>query len=240
MFLDYFDFYLNDYLRIYNFYERRIRTKLVEKDYTFEEFKKMIDDELSADALRLVKEHKNRNFSFPNEIVPSFYYEFKSEEYFESSVPLSTYTNVYSTSIERTLVPDFGLIGYIPIDKSNISGGSPFFGCNVSLAPVNKNVPVSLSQLRFAQRTSIHIGASLNPLELKGKRDDFFDNFSLMVGGGYKAFTQSTRVLGGVVVFNKINPISAEKSIAVHPFVGLSIDIEIRKWLEKSISVFKK
>ena len=122
--------------------------------------------------------------------------------------------------------------------NSTLTGGSPFVGVNISLTPVNKNTPYHLSDLSFSQRVSLHTGVILESLKEENIREDFFNGMSLMVGLGYKFGTQSTRINVGGILYNDINQITGGKSIAIQPYVALSIDIEIRKWLSEFIPSF--
>ena len=89
-----------------------------------------------------------------------------------------------------------------------------------------------MSKLSLAQRLSIHTGITLNSIEKENLREDFFSNYSLFFGGGYKLFTQSTRLNLGGILFNKLDPISGSSSLGIQPYAGISIDIEIGKWLQ--------
>ena len=154
---------------------------------------------------------------------------------------LSTYPNSFQTAFKRTLVPDFGYVAFInPGSNSASRGGSPFVGVSISLTAVNKNTPLALTKHSFSQRFAFHTGVILESIKEENVRDDFFQGMSLMIGGSYKVITQSTRIISGVIIYNKIDAVSASKSIAIQPYIGLSIDIEIRKWLAEIIPSFGK
>lgn len=172
-----------------------------------------------------------------NEPVPNFLSYLEDAISYTNTTIQSTFAKNYETSYKRALVPDFGYIAYIPTGKE-ITGGAPYVGVHISLSPVNKDVPLKLSQLTFSQRFSLHTGVTLNSLKKEGYRDDFFDNYSLMLGGGYKILTQSTRLNFGGVLFKKLDAVSGKSSVAIQPYIGLSIDIEIKKWLEGIIPSF--
>ncbi|MFD2588979.1 hypothetical protein ACFSQJ_18790 [Croceitalea marina] len=94
---------------------------------------------------------------------------------------------------------------------------------------------MALSDLSCKQRLAFHTGITITSLEESNKREDFFNRVSWMIGGSYKAFTQATRLNTGVILYNKIDAISGDKSLGFAPYFGLSIDLEIGKWIQKSI-----
>ena len=221
-----------DYLRLYEFYEKRLKGALASNYfYDPKEFIEYVKEQV---------EKEKKEYSEKNLILPNFLNENILDYWitYSESNSVSTYTQSFETSYKRTLVPDFGFIFYLPTNDG-LSGGSPYLGVNISLAPVNKNVPLRLSDLSVLQRTSIHTGVTLNSLKEENKREDLFDNFSLLIGVSYKLFTQSTRLSLGGVVFQKVDPVSADNSFAIAPYIGLSIDIEIKKWLEGIIPQIK-
>ncbi|CAM4367718.1 hypothetical protein [Gillisia limnaea] len=204
---------------------------------THNDFENTVINSLEKEKEEYINNEKKNNR--PDESISNYIGQIARAVVYSKSNPVTTYPEKYETGYKRTLVPDFGYITYIPYEGS-IKGGSPYVGVYISLSPVNKNIPLKLSQLSFSQRFSIHTGVTLNSLEKTGFRDDFFSNYSLMLGGGYKILTHSTRLNFGGVLFKKTDAISGNSSVAIQPYVGLSIDIEIRKWLEGIIPTFTK
>lgn len=151
----------------------------------------------------------------------------------------STFPSSFSDAYKNAIVPDFGFVVFDNFSDT-FQGGSPFVGFNVSLSPSNKNIPLQLSNLSIKQRLAIHTGFLLNSLKEDKKREDLFDNTSLIVGLSYKVFNHAYRVTCGTVVYKQINPIDSTKSFAFAPYIGLSIDIEIKKWIEGIIPDLKK
>ncbi|WP_108867516.1 hypothetical protein [Aquimarina aquimarini] len=214
-----------DYIKIYNFYENYLISVMQNRKLNGSEIINLIEDAIK----------QKRSTYRDNQFVPNFLSTAEYSIYYEKSIA-SSYTSSYSTSYRRTLVPDFGYVGYVNVSSStSLKGGSPFVGVNISLSPVNKNIPYNLSDLTMAQRFSIHTGVVLESVKETNVRDDFFSDFSLMLGGSYKMITQSTRINFGGILYNKIDPISGSKELAIQPYIGLSIDIEIRKWLSEFI-----
>lgn len=232
--------FIPDYIGLYQFYEKRLKADMENTDLKNHpvQFMEYIKKEARLELQELKVRYDGYNYIEPNYLQEKvldtiiMYVEQKQ---------LGTYSNNYETSYKRTLVPDFGYIIYL---NGNLKGGSPYVGVHISLVPVNKDVSMQLSQLSLWQRLSIHTGVNLNPVKKENYRDDFFKNYSLLLGGGLKIFTQSTRLNFGGMLFNKIDAISGKNSIAIQPYIGISIDIEIRKWLESSIpsltSIFKE
>lgn len=227
-----------DYLNIYNFYTRRLKSDMENNSF-------IIHNDFEALVLKALKEEKEIYISsikannLPDETLSNYIGQIEKALVYSTSNYITTHSEKYETGYKRTLVPDFGYITHIPYEGS-VKGGSPYVGVHISLSPVNKNVPLKLSQLSFAQRFSIHTGVTLNSLKKDGFRDDFFSNYSLMLGGGYKVLTQSTRLNFGGLFFKKLDAVSGNSSIAIQPYIGISIDIEIRKWLEGIIPTFTK
>lgn len=151
---------------------------------------------------------------------------------------LSTFATSFQTAFQRTIVPDFGYVIYIN-DENSFTGGSPFVGVNISLAPVNKDIPMQISTLTIWQRLSIHTGIVINSLSESKKRENLFKENSAMLGFGYKIFNHNFRINIGGVFYKSLDPITASKSFAVQPYVGLSIDFEIRKWLSQLVPALK-
>jgi hypothetical protein len=226
IFLDFFK--INDYKSIYSFYEVNLMNKILNENLSGEEFNNLIVDELK-------KEIKNLKDGDP---TPN-YFEYAKFIATKENFTLTTYTDTFETAYKRVLVPDFGYVAFVGDgNNTSLNGGSPFVGINISLSPVNKNTPLRLSNLSFAQRFSIHTGVILESVKKENIRDDFFSGLSLMVGGSYKFLTQSTRINAGGILYNKIDAVTGSKSIAIQPYIGLSIDIEIRKWLSEVIPSF--
>jgi len=128
----------------------------------------------------------------------------------------------------------FGLVAYKLGSFKNIKG-TPFLGVNIAFSPSNKDAPLSLSKLTLWQRMSIHTGITLNSLEETNTREDFFNKISWMLGGSYKVGSHALRINTGGLIYNKIDAVNGNKSFAVAPYLGFSIDLEIGKWIESLI-----
>jgi hypothetical protein len=210
-----------DYINIYNFYEKYLLGLLNNKSIKKGELKEVIETAIKTEV---------NTYDSP-ELLPNYLGNFKVAV-LENTTPISTHTSSFETAYKLTLVPDFGYVAYVNNNDNTPKGGSLFLGVNVSLSPTNKNVPLKISKLSLMQRLSIHTGLTIGSIYKENVRDNFFENYSLLLGGSYKVLTQGTRINFGGLFYNKIDAINGSKSIAIQPYIGLSIDIEIKKWLQ--------
>lgn len=230
-------FRMPDYLRIFDFYERRL--KVVMDNQNFHDPKKFllfVNEEITKEYNAFVRSasYDPEAYTVPGYLDEEHLRELKT---YTEDKPLSTFPQNYATQYKRLLVPDFGYVSFL--GKNNeLRGGAPYIGVHLSLFPVNKEVPYKLAKLPFHRRLSFHTGIVLQSLDKEGEREDFFDGRSLLLGGGIKFLSQSTRINFGGVLFKQIDTDSGEKSTMIRPYIGLSIDIEIRKWLEESLPSF--
>ncbi|MDO5980600.1 hypothetical protein [Flavivirga spongiicola] len=210
-----------DYINIYEFYENYLIGPLN-------------DDAIRAGNLKNVIAQSidnEKKFYTGSELIPNYLMNFE-EIVMHGTFALSTYSDSFETSFKTSLVPDFGYVTYITEQENAPKGGNLFLGVNISLSPSNKNVPLQISKLSLMQRLSIHTGVTVGSIQKDNVRDNFFGNYSLLLGGSYKVLTQGTRINFGGLFYHKIDAINGSKSIAVQPFIGLSIDLEIKKWLQ--------
>lgn len=233
-------FLIPDYLRIYDFYFNNLKEKIL--DYNdVENVKSVLQNAIRAKkSFYGMYPEANPAPNFigpPMAVLTGAFMDLSGKQIAYDS--FNTFEFDFKTNFKRSLVPDFGYVWNLPTIENGLNGGQLFVGVNISLSPVNKNVPLTLSNLTPGQRLSIHTGITLNSLAKENFREDFFGSNSLLLGIGYKALTQSTRLNGGVLLFQQLDPINGSKSLGVHPYIGLSIDIEIKKWLESTIPNLK-
>ncbi len=221
-----------DYINIYNFYLNNLKEKFDDEpgkyysDYT--SLIKLVNEKIQEENDKYLEDGV-----YKETVRPNYLKEIKlilSNEILD----LSTYTESFQTSYQRYLTADFGFITYGQPDSENFRG-TPFVGVNIALSPMNKNVPLDLSDKNPLKRMAFHVGVTLESVAEDSRRDDFFNNKSLMAGFSYKVFTQATRLNFGGVFYKDIDAVSGDKSLAVYPYVGLSIDLEIRKWLHELV-----
>ena len=215
-----------DYVNIYNFYEKYLLGKFKDDSIKNGELKNVINEAIETEK----KLYTN------DELIPNYLKSFK-DIVITKTEPISTYPTSFETSFKLSLVPDLGYVVYLNNSENTPQGGNLFFGINITLSPSNKNVPLQISKFNLMQRLSIQTGLTLGSIEEKNVRDDLFGNYSLLLGGSYKVLTQGTRINVGGLFYNKIDAINGSKSIAIQPYVGVSIDLEIAKWIQ---SIFPK
>lgn len=229
IFSSYFSKYnYTDYINIYDFYDLFLRKEML----TNAKLKKQEFIDLVKTSINISKKWYEKEDFVPNFISTV------NNTITEEHNPISSNSNSFTTSFKNILVPDFGYVFFVNTSSSSFNGGSPFVGVNISISPVNKDVPFHLSDLSLAQKLSIHTGVILESISEPNKRDDFFNGMSLMLGVGYKACSQSIRINIGGIFYKELNQITGQKSLAIQPYIGLSIDIEIRKWLSSLIPSF--
>lgn len=210
-----------DYINIYKFYENYLLGPLNDDHIKAGELKNVITESIE----------KEKESYGGSELIPNYLVNFK-EIVISKTFPISTYSESFETSYKSSLVPDFGYVTYISEQENAPKGGNLFLGVNISLSPSNKNVPLQISKLSLMQRLSVHTGVTIGSIQKDHVRDDFFGNYSLLLGGSYKVLTQGTRINFGGLFYNKIDALNGSKSITVQPYIGLSIDLEIKKWLQ--------
>lgn len=212
-----------DYVNVYNFYEKYLKNYLDSKNFSPIEYCKHVENSLKEEK----KYYKSKD------IVPNFI-SIVDRELNEDNIQYSTFPENFDSSYKNALVPDFGFVLFSNTSNT-LKGGSPFLGVNISLKPSNKNIPLQISNLDILQRLSIHTGILLNSINENKVREDLFKKNSLLLGAGYKVFNHAYRINCGGIIYKQIDPINGSKKFAVAPYVGISIDIEIKKWLTNTI-----
>lgn len=223
-------FYCMDYEGVYNFYNKYFSVYL--SDNTFN----------SKDYLQYFKKaaiKEQHIYADLNDATPNYLLFTRLEATQLKTVSFSTFPSSFTKAYTNAIVPDFGFIIYDGF-RNNFSGGSLFIGANISLKPSNKDVPLQLSRLDFLQRIAIHTGVLTSPIDKGvGQREDLFQNTSLMLGASCKIFNHAYRINLGGIFYKQVDPITSVKTIAVAPYLGISIDIEIRKWLSGIFDDYK-
>ncbi len=131
------------------------------------------------------------------------------------------------------ITPDFGWIWYGL--QEDFNGFSPYLGFHINFRYINKNIPFSrLPNKTFADLHywSFMTAWSLTSISEEGKRENFFANSTLLTGIGFR-FCNALRATAGVNWFYKLdpNPTIETKSIAVTPYIGLSVDLDVKQFL---------
>ncbi|GAB3883409.1 hypothetical protein GCM10028825_07620 [Spirosoma agri] len=137
----------------------------------------------------------------------------------------------FITRNKLTIVPDFGLIvvarGGSSFAATNIL---PYLGFNINFRQINKDIPFStIRNKTVAHRLSFMAGITLSSLAIQGEREDLFSGKSLMTGLGIR-FNNVVKLALGGVWFKALStkPLSVEKKLMFSPYVGLSLDLELK------------
>jgi hypothetical protein len=210
-----------DYVNIFKFYEKYLLGKFNDKSIGQGKLLEVINEAIDTD----------KNSYKDGDLIPGYLTNFKVVVQ-QKTLTASTFSSSFESSYKLSLVPDFGYVAYLSDSESTPSGGNLFVGVNISLSPSNKDVPMQISKLSAFQRMAIHTGVTIGSIKKENVRDNFFGNYSLLLGASYKVFTQGTRVNIGGMFYNKLDAIDGSKSIAIQPYIGISIDLEIKKWLQ--------
>ena len=210
-----------DYVNIFKFYEKYLLGKFNDNSIGQGKLLEEINKAIYTDK----KSYKD------GDLLPSYLDNFKVVVQ-QKTLTIPTFSSSFESSYKLSLVPDFGYVVYLSESESTPNGGNLFIGVNISLSPSNKNVPMQISKLSVFQRLAIHTGVTIGSVKQENVRDNFFGNYSLLLGASYKVLTQGTRVNIGGMFYNKLDAINGSKTIAIQPYIGISIDLEIKKWLQ--------
>lgn len=152
-------------------------------------------------------------------------------------------SNIFSFETRSALriIPDFGLVYYGFQD--GFQGITPYLGFQVNLRSMDKNIPFQIyPNKKLLHRLTLGLGYTLISLSETGKRDDFFDGKgALMIGAGIK-FNHAMKVTAGTMWFQKEdpNPIISKKTQAFTPYLGLSIDLDVKKFFNDFATLIPK
>ncbi len=162
--------------------------------------------------------------------------------------------NNFVSRVEEIVVPDVGVVGFGSLNNlSSFKEVRPYYGVNINLRPVNKNIRLRNLRKKDGQiltrsvRTpwhyfSVMLGLTIGgSIQEEGERDDLFGNNSLLVGIGFR-INHTIRISAGSVIFraNNPNPLIADKSIATAPFASISFDIKIQSIISSLSSAILK
>lgn len=142
----------------------------------------------------------------------------------------TTYYSMASRAGFRA-IPDFGLIVY-GFQKDFIRP-APYLGVQLNFRQVDKEIPLhQYPRHKFTHRFSLGLGYTLMSLAEESKREDFFEKGAFMTGFGIR-LSNALRITGGALWFykNDPNPVLDGRSIACVPYMGLSVDLELRNLL---------
>jgi hypothetical protein len=139
------------------------------------------------------------------------------------------------------IIPDIGIVNVGSIINNNFQYFlRPYFGVNVSLRAVNKNVPLNDPMNPSVwRRLSIVVGLTTFSITRQGTYD-LFNNKSLFTGIGIRC-SRAFRITPGILLYTADNPNPVlPVRYVVAPSLSLSLDLDVASWFSNSTgSVFK-
>ena len=144
-----------------------------------------------------------------------------------------TSTDEYVTRGQYYISADLGLAW---ISMKNETGTvQPYLGVNFNLFPINKQAHYNLMTKNWLRGTSIMLGATINRDDEKMvyHRNILSSNVTLLTGVGLR-LSDFSRITAGVVwteAKTSANPIVDNYKLAASPFVSLSLDMDVKKYL---------
>jgi hypothetical protein len=147
---------------------------------------------------------------------------------------LALNTNIinFKTRGENLINPCFGFValGTLQSSKSTFWDVPGYIGFHINLRPIDKNIPFRLLPNRGIQHyLSFFAALTLTSLGEEGKREDLFGKKSLLTGVGFRV-NNAIRLTAGTAWVKKIDPdpITTKKSAAVLPYIGVSVDLDLK------------
>lgn len=116
----------------------------------------------------------------------------------------------------------------------------PYVGANFNFFPINRQANYSFFKSLFHPRQrnllkslSGVIGVTVVPFSSDEQYEDLFNNLSLITALGIR-LTDGVRLSGGVMWAYKkdANPLKTDKTLATIPYMGLSLDLDLKKWVQ--------
>ena len=156
---------------------------------------------------------------------------------------LNTQQFLLKTSSALRVVADAGVI-YTGWQK-DFNSATAYFGINISLRPMDVDIPfrtlIKNKRIKFYQRFTANLGVTINSIAKDNYRANLFSNNNVMIGIGYKVSHVINLNFGGLL-YNNIdpNPLIAEKTLGIAPYVGISFNLLIKDALGDIAKVFSK
>ncbi len=166
-----------------------------------------------------------------------------TDKYFTRSVSYST--NSYITGLKTRgklrIIPSFGVVGFGEVNGYGFGYISPYLGFNINLTPIKKDIPLAnYPNKNWKHHFSLMFGWTLTDISKSNKRESLYKNSSFLTGINYR-LSHSFHLSAGCLWFQKIdsNPIVSDKSIATVPFVGISLDLDLKEYMNNLNNIFK-
>ena len=154
-------------------------------------------------------------------------------------INVSTFTASFEARGKARIIPDFGLAAFG--FQKDFFGVTPYIGFHVNLVPIDKDIAWKVYPNKtLLTRSSIMFAWTLTGVEEEGKRENLFNNYSFLAGYGFK-LNHMIQITAGGLMFNKIdpNPTINTKSFAMAPYVGLSVDADLKEMLNGILDIIK-
>tara|TARA_E500000318_G_C3566436_1_gene215837 strand:- start:1177 stop:2727 length:1551 start_codon:yes stop_codon:yes gene_type:complete len=144
----------------------------------------------------------------------------------------------------RTIVSDFGLVGFLP--KNNRGEfkflARPYTGINIYFGGgIDRDLKIrEIEQRKFLNMVSLSIGITIGGINEDGFTD-LFNGLSPTIGANVRLAPRIRVGVGTLILREKnINPIIASEPIEFAPYINLSFDLELQQYLGQLITtVFK-
>jgi len=157
----------------------------------------------------------------------------------------ASYVQDFEARGQLTITPDFGVIsyGFLPWNKNQgFRSINTYIGFHVNWRPLDKNLhfrSIPNKCWYSLHHWSTMMGITLIADKVDGKRDSFFGKNNLMIGIGYR-LGSFLRLVGGTMLFKKydINILSPEKKTACALFAGISLDVDLKKFVNGIADAF--
>jgi hypothetical protein len=131
---------------------------------------------------------------------------------------------------------------YIGLDMGaayvgNFSRIHTYYGLNIYLRPVNKNIPLSRYKNMgdfFLTRSSILLGITFSSIEKENIRKGILDTKGVILGAGFRIVSFFRVNAGGLLYYRyPTNPLQDPErySARMSPFVSLSFDLDMEELL---------
>jgi hypothetical protein len=171
-------------------------------------------------------------------VVKNFLRNNKQSYFFEPSV-VSGGTIIYDfkTRAKLQITPDFGYVVYG--FQKGFTSFTPYVGFHINLRAVDKNIPFrNYPNKTIWHHLSVMTGWTLAGVAQQNKRENFFSSNSLLSGVGYK-LSNAIRLNAGAMWFykNDPNPLLDNRKIACTIYSGISIDLDIKEFLNDFTSL---
>ena len=148
-------------------------------------------------------------------------------------VKSTTEESNFNIRSKQVLTPDVGFAVINSFPDIDLFGAQlPYFGVNINLRPVNKNIRLKyIKNKSTLHYLSIMCGITVGSIEKENKRDDLFGSSNFLLGVSCR-LGHLVRFSIGTFMYNTLEESSIDvnffdQRIAFAPFAGISIDLKL-------------